>query len=82
MNNLGNLTKFHRQLFIVSYHLKLNSHENVSIEFENFDITETPTLLVLNQRENYGTDKITDIKFSNLNKLYRTTASVKRFRVD
>ena len=74
MNNLGNLTKFHRQLFIVSYHLKLNSHENVSIEFENFDITETPTLLVLNQRENYGTDKITDIKFSNLNKLYRTTA--------
>ena len=74
MNNLGNLTKFHRQLFIVSYPLKLNSHENVSIEFENFDITETPTLLVLNQRENYGTDKITDIKFSNLNKLYRTTA--------
>ena len=74
MNNLGNLTKFHRQLFIVSYHLKFNSHENVSIEFENFDITETPTLLVLNQRENYGTDKITDIKFSNLNKLYRTTA--------
>ena len=74
MNNLGNLTKFHRQLFIVSYPLKLNSHENVSIEFENFDITETPTLLVSNQRENYGTDKITDIKFSNLNKLYRTTA--------
>ena len=74
MNNVGNLTKFHRQLFIVSYPLKLNSHENVSIEFENFDITETPTLLVLNQRENYGTDKITDIKFSNLNKLYRTTA--------
>ena len=74
MNNLGNLTKFHRQLFIVSYPLKLNSHENVSIEFENFDITETPTLLVLNQRENYGTDKITDIKFSNLNKLYRTTS--------
>ena len=74
MNNLGNLTKFRRQLFIVSYQLKLNSHENVSIEFENFDITETPTLLVLNQRENYGTDKITDIKFSNLNKLHRTTA--------
>ena len=42
-----------------------------------------PTLLVLNQRENYGIDKIIDInKFSNLNKPYRTTACVKRFCVN
>ena len=37
----------------------------------------------LNQRENYGIDKIIDInKFSNLSKLYRTTAWVKRFCVN
>ena len=69
--------------FLKKHNIKLNSDENVSIEFENFDITETPTLFVLNQRENYGIDKIIDInKFSNLSKLYRTTAWVKRFSVN
>ena len=37
------------------------SHENVSAEFENLDITEAYTLLVLNQGENYGIDEIIDI---------------------
>ena len=69
--------------FLKKHNIKLNSDENVSIEFENFDITETPTLLVLNQRENYGIDKTIDInKFSNLSKLDRTTAWVKRFSVN
>ena len=37
-------------------------------------------MLVLNQRENYGIDKIIDInKFSYLNKPCRTTAWIKRF---
>ena len=40
-------------------------------------------MLVLNQRENYGIDKIIDInKFSNLSKLYKTTAWDKRFCVN
>ena len=69
--------------FLMKHNIKLNSHENVSIEFENFDITGTPTLLVLNQRENYGIDKIIDTnKFSNLSKLHRTAAWVKRFCVN
>ena len=69
--------------FLKKHNIKLNSHENVSIEFENLDITETLTLLVLNQRENYGIDKIIDInKFSNLRKLYRTTAWDKIFCVN
>ena len=66
--------------FLKKYNIKLGSHENVSIEFEKFDITETQTLLILNQRENYGIDEIIDVnKFSNLSKLYRTTAWVKQF---
>ena len=69
--------------FLKKHNIKPNSDENVSIEFENFDITETPTLFVLNQRENYGIDKIIGInKFSNLSKLYRTTAWVKRFSIN
>ena len=69
--------------FLKKHNIKPNSDEKVSIEFENFDITETPTLFVLNQRENYGIDKIIGInKFSNLSKLYRTTAWVKRFCVN
>ena len=69
--------------FLKRHNIKLSSPENVSIEFENFDITETYTLLVLNQRENYGIDKIINInKFSNLSKLYRTTAWVKQFSVN
>ena len=40
-------------------------------------------MLVLNQRENYGIDKIIDInKFSNLSKLYGTTTWAKRFCVN
>ena len=40
-------------------------------------------MLVLNQRENGGIDKIIDTnKFSNLSKLHRTTAWVKRFCVN
>ena len=66
--------------FLKKHNIKLGSHENVSIEFEKFDITETQTLLILNQRENYGIDEIIDVnKFSNLSKLYRTTAWVKQF---
>ena len=69
--------------FLKKNNIKLHSHEGVSIEFENLDITETPTLLVLNQRENYRIDNFIDInKFSNVNKLYRTTAWVKRFCVN
>ena len=69
--------------FLKKNSIKLHSHEDVSIEFENLDITETPTLLVLNQRENYRIDNFIDInKFSNVNKLYRTTAWVKRFCVN
>ena len=69
--------------FFNKRNIKLNSHENISIEFENFDITETPTLLVLNQRDNDGIDKIIDTnKFSNLSELHRTTAWVKRFCVN
>ena len=42
------------------------------MEFEKFDITEAPTLFVLNQRENYGIDKIIDInKFSIFYKFSR-----------
>ena len=33
--------------FLKKHNIKLNSHENVSIKFENFDITETLTWLVL-----------------------------------
>ena len=29
--------------FLKKHNINLNSHENVSIKFENFDITETPT---------------------------------------
>ena len=69
--------------FLKKHDVKLQSHENVCIEFENFVITETPTLLVLNQGKNYGIDKTIDIcKFSNVNKLYRTTAWVKQFCVN
>ena len=65
--------------FLRKHDIKLNSHENFSIEFENFGITETPTLFVLNQRENYGIDKIIDInKFSIFKKLYWTSTSVKQ----
>ena len=35
--------------FLEKHDIKLLSHENVSIVFENFDIPETPVLLVLNQ---------------------------------
>ena len=69
--------------FLKRHNIKLSSPEDVSIVFENFDITETYTLLVLNQRKNYGIDKIINInKFSNFSKLYRTTAWVKRFCVN
>ena len=40
-------------------------------------------MLVLNQRKNCGIDNFIDInKFSNVNKLYRTTAWVKRFCIN
>ena len=40
------------------HNITLPSHENVFTEFENFDITGTPKLFVLNQGENYWIDEI------------------------
>ena len=65
--------------FVKKHDIKLKSHEKVSIEFENHDITETPTFLVLNQGENYRINKITEIGRVSMNKPYRTTTRVKRF---
>ena len=38
--------------FLKKHNIKLQSHGNVFIEFENLDITGTPKLLVLNQGKN------------------------------
>ena len=53
VRDLRTLAQFHD--------IKLQSHENVSIKFENLYVTETATLIVLNQGKNYGIDKIIDV---------------------